>query len=29
MNVENPKLWSAQIPDLYRAVVELHTADAD
>ncbi|PCG57327.1 hypothetical protein CPF13_28240, partial [Klebsiella pneumoniae] len=23
----NPKLWSAEIPNLYRAVVELHTAD--
>ncbi len=27
LNVENPKLWSAEIPNLYRAVVELHTAD--
>ncbi|MFP1482991.1 hypothetical protein ACLB1S_07110 [Escherichia coli] len=28
LNVENPKLWSAEIPNLYRAVVELHTAAA-
>ncbi len=27
LNVENPKLWSAEIPNLYRAVIELHTAD--
>ncbi len=27
LNVENPELWSAEIPNLYRAVVELHTAD--
>jgi beta-galactosidase len=27
LNVENPALWSAEIPNLYRAVVELHTAD--
>ncbi|VDZ05037.1 beta-D-galactosidase [Escherichia coli] len=27
LNVENPKLWSAEIPNIYRAVVELHTAD--
>lgn len=27
LNVENPKLWSAEIPNLDRAVVELHTAD--
>ena len=27
LNVENPKLWSAEIPNLYRVVIELHTAD--
>lgn len=27
LNVENPELWSAEIPNLYRAVVKLHTAD--
>ena len=27
LNVENPALWSAEIPNIYRAVVELHTAD--
>ncbi len=27
LNVETLKLWSAEIPNLYRAVVELHTAD--
>ncbi|EOZ2968871.1 TPA: beta-galactosidase, partial [Klebsiella pneumoniae] len=27
LNVENPALWSAEIPNLYRAVIELHTAD--
>nr|AMK07522.1 beta-galactosidase [Klebsiella sp. T17-2] len=27
LNVENPALWSAETPNLYRAVVQLHTAD--
>ncbi|MDD0008048.1 hypothetical protein PSX40_23625, partial [Shigella flexneri] len=27
LTVENPALWSAEIPNLYRAVVELHTDD--
>ena len=27
LNVENPALWSAETPNLYRAVVQLRTAD--
>ncbi|VDZ55793.1 beta-D-galactosidase [Citrobacter freundii] len=27
LNVENPALWSAEAPNLYRAVVQLQTAD--
>lgn len=27
LNVDNPSLWSAEAPHLYRAVVQLHTAD--
>ncbi|WP_258328708.1 beta-galactosidase [Citrobacter farmeri] len=27
LNVEHPSLWSAETPHLYRAVVQLHTAD--
>ncbi|HBM3184809.1 TPA: beta-galactosidase [Klebsiella oxytoca] len=27
LNIENPALWSAETPHLYRAVVHLHTAD--
>ena len=27
LNVDNPSLWSAETPHLYRAVVQLHTAD--
>ncbi|EPZ2459137.1 beta-galactosidase [Citrobacter youngae] len=27
LNVEHPALWSAETPNLYRAVVQLHTAD--
>ncbi|MFV2601089.1 hypothetical protein ACNIU1_26425, partial [Escherichia coli] len=27
LNVDNPKLWSAEIPHIYRAVDERHTAD--
>lgn len=27
LNVEKPALWSAETPNLYRAVVQLHTAD--
>lgn len=27
INVERPALWSAETPNLYRAVVQLHTAD--
>lgn len=27
LNVERPALWSAETPNLYRAVVLLHTAD--
>lgn len=27
LNVEHPALWSAEAPHLYRAVVQLHTAD--
>lgn len=27
LNVEHPSLWSAETPYLYRAVVQLHTAD--
>ncbi|TKU06452.1 beta-galactosidase [Citrobacter sp. wls828] len=27
LNVEKPALWSAEAPNLYRAVVQLHTAD--
>ncbi|WP_163048717.1 hypothetical protein, partial [Acinetobacter pittii] len=26
LNVEHPALWSAETPNLYRAVVQLHTA---
>ncbi|MCZ8856400.1 beta-galactosidase [Escherichia albertii] len=27
LNVENPTLWSAELPNLYRVVIELHTAN--
>ncbi|WP_448884783.1 beta-galactosidase [Citrobacter telavivensis] len=27
LNVDNPSLWSAETPHLYRAVIQLHTAD--
>lgn len=27
LNVENPALWSAETPNLYRAVAQLHTVD--
>ena len=27
LNVQHPALWSAETPNLYRAVVQLHTAD--
>lgn len=27
LNVEKPALWSAETPNLYRAVVQLHNAD--